>query len=361
VTATLLYIRSDAVAEGSSPKQSAAITETIQDTQELLAAMEQEESSDAENRRSQALWYNVPPTLDKFYGREDVLAKIKDALDPIDGNATSRRVLLLHGMAGVGKTRIALDYVQSSQHFDRIFWISDELESSYLAIAESLFGYSGGDHITAMSQFRKWLSQQSNYFMSCVFPNANNDIGFRWLLVLDNVSDLEEMPKALPFLHAVGSVLITSRNSHACFGTTDTICKVQPFSHETSVSVFLSLIGRKEYTKPERAALVKVTQALGGLPLAIKEISDIIIDQGLNLEDFQLYKRNSIYEHMLGAIWKRALGQLSGPSLILQTMLAFMNYKGVHESVLCNGGKYLGNDFAFLRDNMEYVSSSSAL
>jgi hypothetical protein len=134
---------------------------------EFLAAMGQE----TESREVQA--FNVPTTLDKpnVYGRESVLAKIGEALDPTDENSMSRRVLLLHGMAGVGKTTMALYYVQSSQDkFDRIFWISGKgLRKNSLRIAKCLCGYSGDDHVAALSVFRDWLSQTSNYFIkSCI-------------------------------------------------------------------------------------------------------------------------------------------------------------------------------------------------
>jgi hypothetical protein len=143
---------------------------------------------------------------------------------------------------------------------------------------------------------------------------------------------------------------------------------VQPFDDDTGVSAFLRLVGREKYTGSDRAAAKKIMQALGGLPLAINQISGFIVQQRLALEDFlPLYERNSAkidakkffrgdYEHTLGTVWELALSQLSGPSRTLQTILAFLDPDKVHESVLRNGGEHLNEgDFAFLADDMEYV------
>lgn len=178
------------------------------------------------------------------------------------------------------------------------------------------------------------------------------DTEFRCLLVLDN---MDEMLHALPPSGRAGSVLITSRNFAICSGTTATNFEVQPFNSKTSVSALLSFIGEKDYTESERASAAEITQAVGGLPLAIKLISN-----QFNLKHFQLYEQKSIYQRILNVIWERAISQLSGPPLTLQTLLSFLDPNGVYESVLRNSGGKLEDDFAFLDDEMEYVSSSSA-
>ena len=107
---------------------------------------------------------------------------------------------------------------------------------------------------------------------------------------------------------------------------------------------------------------------LGGLPLAVNQISGFIVQQRLTMEAFlPLYERNSVkidarkvvrgnYEHTLSTVWELSLGQLSGPSRTLQTILAFLDPDKVHESVLREGGEAIqeGN-FEFLGDEMEYV------
>lgn len=165
---------------------------------------------------------------------------------------------------------------------------------------------------------------------------------------------------------APGSILLTSRDSTAGFGTSAEAYHVRPFDDETGVSAFLRLVGRDPNSLSERASATKIVQTLGGLPLAINQISGFIVQQRLSLEDFlPLYERNSVkidarrlvrgdYEHTLSTVWELALSQLSGPSSTLQKMLAFFDPDKIHESVLREGGERVrGNDFEFLGDDME--------
>ena len=165
---------------------------------------------------------------------------------------------------------------------------------------------------------------------------------------------------------AAGSILVTSRGFTVGFGTSAKDCKVQPFDCETGVSAFLSLVGHDPKSELNCASAAKIVEVLGGLPLAINQISGFIAQQKLTLEDFlPLYARHSEkihtrklvlgnYEHTLSTVWELALGQLSGPSRTLQILLAFFDPDRVHESVLREGGKLVNNkDFAFLEDEME--------
>lgn len=165
---------------------------------------------------------------------------------------------------------------------------------------------------------------------------------------------------------AAGSILVTSRDFTAGFGTSAEDCKVQPFDDETGVSAFLSLVGHDPKLESNRASAAKIVKVLGGLPLAINQISGFIAQHKLTLEEFlPLYARSSEkihtrklvrgdYEHTLRTVWELALGRLSGPSLTLQILLAFFDPDRVHESVLLGGVEQIDDeDFEFLGDEIE--------
>lgn len=62
----------------------------------------------------------------RFWGRDDILALIDDALLE-DSSNRPLRSFALYGMGGVGKTQIALRYANASREkFDAVFWISAE-------------------------------------------------------------------------------------------------------------------------------------------------------------------------------------------------------------------------------------------
>lgn len=135
---------------------------------ELLAAMDLMKGGKTQKEKLPC--YYIPFSRDeRFYDREDILAKLRKTLDPIDGDLLSR-AFALHGMGGVGKTKIALQYVNSSRSkFDAIFWISADnsikLTQSFLEISRRL-GLSpeddnAQDAVAAMSKVKTWLTETS--------------------------------------------------------------------------------------------------------------------------------------------------------------------------------------------------------
>ena len=69
--------------------------------------------------------YYIPLGLqERLLEREDTVKELRDAFNTNDV-AGSSQCVVLHGIGGVGKTRIALEYANSSRsRFDAIFWIS---------------------------------------------------------------------------------------------------------------------------------------------------------------------------------------------------------------------------------------------
>jgi hypothetical protein len=143
--------------------------------------------------------------------------------------------------------------------------------------------------------------------------------------VFDNADDPDILLHAWPGA-ATGSILITSRDSTVAFGTSAETIHFHPFDEETSVAAFMRLIGRDPDSDSDRDAARDISQALGGLPLAINQISGFIVQQKLALKDFlPLYQKHAAkidsrklkrgdYGHTLGTVWELSLAQLSGIS-----------------------------------------------
>ncbi len=106
---------------------------------------------------------------DKFFGREDILQEVVSFLNP--ENDSHRKCLVLHGMGGVGKTRLALRYVCSSRDiYDAIFWIPADnalkLKQSFIEIHRRLgLGSKNDSHdaVEALSKVREWLAYTSKH------------------------------------------------------------------------------------------------------------------------------------------------------------------------------------------------------
>ena len=98
---------------------------------------------------------------------------------------------------------------------------------------------------------------------------------------------------------------------------------------EAGATTLLTLTAHNPRLQSDRESALKIAEALGGLPLAINQMSGFILQQRLALQDFlSLYEKNSArinkrkvrrtdYEHTLSTVWEVVLTQLSGPSSIL--------------------------------------------
>ena len=194
--------------------------------------------------------------------------------------------------------------------------------------------------------------------------HCDNRLACKWLLVLDNADDAEILVNVLPS-GANGSILITSRNSSAGFGIATKILHIQPFSAEAGTTALLTLTSRNAQSASERISASKIAEMLGGLPLAINQMSGFILQQRLSLNDFlSLYEKNSAkinsrkarrtdYNHTLSTVWEVSLTQLSGPSSTLQKMLPFFDPDKIPESILRSDDKAQKGNFEFLDDDME--------
>lgn len=133
---------------------------------ELLGAMEIMKDNHTNNERLPC--HYIPFGIhEQFFGRDDILQRMKDVLDPVEGGSR-RKSLVLHGLGGVGKTRIALQYVNQSRcQFDAILWISADnsikLTQSFLGASRRLGltpeNSDSQDAVAAMSKVKGWLME----------------------------------------------------------------------------------------------------------------------------------------------------------------------------------------------------------
>lgn len=140
----------------------------IQDVkyQEVLEVMEHLKKSKIQEEED-IRCYRLPSELNsRFCGREDVLQAIEAALDP-SVTTTCLKSLTLHGMGGVGKTQIALQYANKSHdRFNVILWVAAEsslsIGQSFLGIARDLGLIKNDEEIqdpaAAILRVKSWLA-----------------------------------------------------------------------------------------------------------------------------------------------------------------------------------------------------------
>lgn len=160
---------------------------------------------------------------------------------------------------------------------------------------------------------------------------------------------------------------MTSRDFTAGFSPAAAGLSIEPFDDITGSNAFLELLGQLDSSEANSSLAREITHKLGGLPLALRQISGFMTKQKLSIVDFlPLYERNaakihsrkigpSDYQHTLSTVWSLSLSQLSGDASALQKLLAFFDPDRVEEAILMNN-EVAGagsRNFEFIHDEME--------
>jgi tetratricopeptide (TPR) repeat protein len=196
--------------------------------------------------------WNVPRRNPHFTGREATMTRVREGL--LGGRQAV--VQALHGLGGIGKTQLALEYAHRfASQYDTVWWIdaeqADQIPVHYTELAARLgmaAPGAGTDHTTrALLEHLRTRE--------------------RWLIVLDNADDPGAFETLLPT--GPGHVLITSRNP----GWKDIVPShgLDVFPRSDSVAYLTTRI-------PDIAAQQAGTLAgdLGDLPLALAQAAGVI-------------------------------------------------------------------------------------
>ena len=259
--------------------------------------------------------FNVPERNRNFTGRREALEQLRTTL-VAGGNAA---VTALHGLGGVGKTQLAIEYAwRYHTDYSHIWWVRAEtpatLVSDFASLARKLpdavrDGVADAD---AAAAALNWLRRNSG-----------------WLLVLDNASGPKELGDYLPSAPA-GHTVVTSRNP-AWRGRAAPL-DVDVFGPEEAVAFLLKRTGQSD----EAAAQALCTE-LGDLPLALEQAAAYIETSGLTiagyLDRYRQYSsklletsESAAYPHSVAKTYGLSLDRLrsdSPASLALLDLLAF--------------------------------------
>ncbi len=208
-----------------------------------------------------AVW-NVGPRNPGFVGRDTTLEHLSERLQSRGRVA----VQAIHGMGGVGKTQLAIEYAhRHAAGYDLVWWVSAEetglIGDQYAALATELnLIPSGADTASAVGALRAYLRGQD-----------------RWLLVLDNAESPAELRTWLPA--GPGHTLITSRNP----GWSELATKVQIDVLPRPESLELIRLSRPGASEAEASRLA---EALGDLPLALAQAAGFLAETGMPVEHY---------------------------------------------------------------------------
>ncbi|MEU3457690.1 alpha/beta fold hydrolase [Micromonospora sp. NPDC006766] len=255
------------------------------------------------DRRDRAGRISVEPPLGRLdsplYGRAHLIDEIMSGHDV--GTEPASSVHVLHGLAGCGKSYLALEIARRAQLADRqVWWLSAQRLSSGMREVASRLG--------APSSLvdRAWSGDASATDLVWRFLDKAEQ---RWVLIIDNADEPRELDPVDNDLsdgrgwlrrpqNPENLVVVTSRDGDRnAWPAWSRRHAVGPLEEADGALVLLARAGSVAGPEEEARAL---SAALGGLPLALRAVGDYLksvhttqIYQGRQvLRDFESYRSN---------------------------------------------------------------------
>ncbi|MFJ8979917.1 tetratricopeptide repeat protein [Streptomyces sp. NPDC102282] len=184
---------------------------------------------------------------------------------------------VLTGMGGVGKTQLVADYARTAWQdgsLDVLVWVTASARSSvvtgYAQAGVELCRADLDDPEGAAHTFLAWLTPKAGA-TPC-----------RWMIVLDDVADPNDLRGLWPQASPHGRILVTTRRRDAALaGDGHHLIHVGLFTEAQAVAYLaqsLSVCGRQEPVEQ----LTALGRDLGFLPLALAQAAAYLIDTGLD-------------------------------------------------------------------------------
>lgn len=301
--------------------------------------------------------YMVPYGLNaKFFGRHDETAILKGGLHP-HNDRKRMEIIAIHGTGGVGKTQLALHYANTSLDFyDVVLWIPADTQ---IKITQTLSEFAGEVGLA------KDEEGKDNYLSIRRVKNWLNTSGKTFLLIFDNVERDDLLEQIWPSSNK-GSIIITCRSSSVASKRATNVIHLQCLDSKAGLDVFYSLTGLQPSSEADVLAAEELLQIFGGLPLALVQISEFMIDRGFSYDEMlPVFKKSAQrifaklepppqYENTLGKLWEVSFERLSAESKTLLNILSFFDPDLIPESILSNKKARINDsNLEFLFDALE--------
>ncbi|MBC2902430.1 tetratricopeptide repeat protein [Streptomyces sp. PSKA01] len=218
-------------------------------------------------RGTPAVWGNVPPRNPNFTGRVELLDALHRRLRK--EKATAVLPNALHGMGGVGKTLLAVEYLyRHLGDYDLVWWISAErtaqIALSLVELAPRLGLEAGSEATWSVTAVLEALRRGEPYD--------------NWLLVFDNADSPEAVRPYFPS-GGPGNILVTSRNPQ--WASVAKPLEVNVFRREESVDLL-----RRRGPDISDDEADRLAEALGDLPLAIEQAAAWRAETGMPVDEY---------------------------------------------------------------------------
>ncbi|MGA9601926.1 MAG: tetratricopeptide repeat protein, partial [Methylocystis sp.] len=234
----------------------------------LLAKARAEKMLEAPPRRPRNLPFASLGPL--FKGREEIMAELHAALKSVSGVAVAGKAL--HGLGGVGKTRLAIEYAHAhAAEYSALLFLNAESSSS---LDRSLAALAGPEVLdlpekdaaadsVKISAALKWLDEHPV-----------------WLLILDNADDSEAVAAVAKLLARLkgGHALVTGRATK--FPAALKKFELGVLAEDAAVAFLLERTDGARVSRPDDAEQARtLARELGGLALALEQAGAYVANE----------------------------------------------------------------------------------
>ena len=296
--------------------------------------------------------WNVPHRRNPFFtGREDILIHLYTVLRSSKAAALTQ-AQAISGLGGIGKTQVAVEYAyRYRDHYQAIFWINatsrDAISADFVILAAllDLPEQQEKEQDIVLRAVKRWLSTHTH-----------------WLLILDNVDDLEMIVDFLP-VTGTGDVLLTTRLQ--ALGTVAQHIEVEKMVLDEGVMFLLRRTKvlapgttLDQVPKEKQVQATEIVMALDGLPLALDQAGAYIEETRCGLSRYlDLYgtRRKELllrrgrfpidHPDSVAATWSLSFQQVEQESLVAADLLrlfAFLDPEAIPEEMITLGAAELG-------------------
>jgi len=278
-----------------------------------------------------------PARTARFFDRDDIIENIEKHFE--NRTSDTLRSLALYGMGGVGKSHVALKYIerkQSNKEIDAIFWVQADnhvaIQQSFseIALRLKLTDARADSHNENRLIVKAWLQQTGAL---AVFPtrdrlsNLGHPLACEWLIVFDNVDEFGLLRDYWPLPGSRGRALITTRNHTLAFDPAEGGLEVAPWDTETGSQFLLHLLSghiSAELLAVEAKSAYGLSERLSGHALALNNMCGLIHRRSWTISELlKVYDSSKDFKDGLGAVWQLSFQNLRPDSAALLAAFCF--------------------------------------